>query len=348
MPLTIVAGGQYGGEGKGLISAYLAQNAEILVKIGGPNSAHSFGVGDRMFRVRMIPSGANLGAAALVFPAGCLIHVESLFEELELLEYKGELFIDHNAGIVDDETVRAQRSDPFYKDVGSTLTGTGHASSRRALRRLGLARNEPRLKEYLSDTALLLQDALLNNTSIVAEGAQAFGLSNYHGDYPYVSSRDTTSGSILAQMGIGPRSVANIVLVIKCFPTRNQGGQGFLANELSEADLQRYGNSLSEVGGGSFGEVGNNSRRVGLFDFDIVQRACLANTPTMIALTGVDRLKSLLNEEPIANHYGSVESFLAQLEYRYHVPVDIISEGPFVSDVIDRRKQYIMEAPLCR
>src|ERR1700722_10706460 len=124
MPLTLIVGGQYGGEGKGLITAYLAQNdqTDLLVKIGGPNSAHSFGVGDRIFRVRMVPSGSNLGPSVIVFPAGCLIHVDCLFEELESLGYSGKVIFDPHAGIVDSETVAAQQADPFYASVGSTMT----------------------------------------------------------------------------------------------------------------------------------------------------------------------------------------------------------------------------------
>src|SRR5689334_2901756 len=93
MPLTIIVGGQYGGEGKGLITAYLVArgDADILVKTGGPNSAHSFGNGQSMFRVRMVPSGANLGSSAFVFPAGCLIHIETLLNEVADLDYHGQI-----------------------------------------------------------------------------------------------------------------------------------------------------------------------------------------------------------------------------------------------------------------
>ena len=336
MPLTIVVGGQYGGEGKGLITAHIAQNAEILVKIGGPNSAHSFGVDGQMFRVRMIPSGANIGPKGIVFPAGCLIHVDTLFEEIEILGYSGRIYVDYNAGIVDDETVKLQQADEFYENVGSTLTGTGHASSRRALRRLNLAKNEPRLKQYLTDTASLLQDALRSQLNVVAEGAQAYGLSNYHGNYPFVSSRDTTAGSVLAQMGIGPKAVDNIILVVKCFPTRNVGGEGHLAHELSKDYVLRNKDCLLEKGGGTYGGS-DSQRRVGLFDFGLVNKACFANTPTMIALTGVDRLSGMLHDESVANHYGTAEEFIARLESRYGVPVSIYSNGPYISDIVDRR-----------
>ncbi len=344
MPLTVVVGGQYGGEGKGLITAYFAwhDRADLLVKIGGPNSAHSFGSGGEMFRVRMIPSGTNLGPSALVFPAGCLIHVDTLFEELQRLGYSGRVFVDPNAGIVDQDLVEAQQADQFYQSVGSTLTGTGYATSRRALRRLRLAREEPRLRQNLTDTAVLLRDALANQKCIIAEGAQAFGLSNYHGEYPYVSSRDTTAGSALAQMGLGPRSVDSIVMVVKCFPTRNRGGDGSLPLELEASFIEANSEALWEAGGGSFGDVGPR-RRVALFDFDIVERACTANTPTMLALTGADRLTVLLGHEHVAKHYRTLSHFVARLESRCGRHVGLIASGPYVTDVADRRGA----SPLC-
>ncbi|GIW55210.1 MAG: hypothetical protein KatS3mg082_1614 [Nitrospiraceae bacterium] len=47
MPLTVVVGGQYGSEGKGNVTSYLAlrDNVDIVVRCGGPNSGHTVEVG---------------------------------------------------------------------------------------------------------------------------------------------------------------------------------------------------------------------------------------------------------------------------------------------------------------
>jgi len=334
----MIVGGQYGGEGKGLITAHLASrgDADVLIKTGGPNSAHSFGTGSSMFRVRMVPSGANLGSAAIVFPAGCLIHVQTLLDELAALDYRGRVLVDPNAGIVDGNTVAAQRADRFYESVGSTLTGTGHATSRRALRRLTLARDEPRLAGFLNDTKLFVWDALKRGQRVVVEGAQAYGLSNYHGEYPYVSSRDTTAGEFLAQVGLGPQYLDTVILVIKCFPTRNQGGSGALSYELAPEFVASYATVLEEKGGGSY-EKPDRTRRVGLFDCEVVKRACIANTPHAIALTGVDRLRALLHEPIVSEHYGkTAEAFVRLVEEACQCEVALIATGPHVTDVVAR------------
>ena len=53
---------------------------------------------------------------------------------------------------------------------------------------------------------------------ILLEGTQGTGLSLYHGDYPSVTSRDTTVAGCLAEAGIGPRRVRKIILVCRTFP----------------------------------------------------------------------------------------------------------------------------------
>src|SRR5262249_21570619 len=130
MPLSIVVGGQFGGEGKGAITAFLAKKdgVRILVKTGGPNSTHSFGSNGELARVRMVPSGINLGPSIVIYPAGCLIHPETLFAELKQLNYTQSIVIDPQAGIVEQRHIETQTVDDFYDRVGSTLTGTGAAS----------------------------------------------------------------------------------------------------------------------------------------------------------------------------------------------------------------------------
>lgn len=334
MPLTIVVGGQFGGEGKGLVCAHLVRQfaIDVLVKVGGPNSAHSFGVDGNIHRVRMMPAGSNLGVGKVVFPAGCLIHVDTLFSEIESLNFLGRIFIDPNAGIVDSHHINDQKADLFYSEAGSTLTGTGYATASRARRRLGLARNERRLRDFLADTAAMIHDDLVARRHVLAEGAQAYGLSNYHGQYPYVSSRDTTVGSFLGQIGVGPGFLTSTVLVLKCFPTRNQGGEGDLAHELTHDEVTQWKDSVWEVGGGSFGE-GGEPRRVGFFDVTVVKRACIANTPSFLAVTGFDRLQSLMHEPRVRRHYGSIESFKMAVSDETGLPIVFEGWGPFVEDV---------------
>jgi adenylosuccinate synthase len=338
MSLSIVVGGQYGGEGKGAITAFLTvrDEVDILIKTGGPNSAHTFGKKKRLFRVRMVPCGANLGASTLVYPAGCLIHIPTLFSEIEELSYAGQIVIDPQAGIVETSHIESQQQDAFYEQTGSTLTGTGAAVAARARRRLRLAKDVECLHPYLGDTKSFLVEALQQQKKILVEGSQGFGLSNYHGEYPYSTSRDTTVGTFLGQVGLGPKLLDTVILVVKCFPTRNQHGKGNLSNELTNNFVSHHLDTLEECGGGSYSK-NDVQRRVGLFDFDIVRRAIIANSPDYLALTGVDKLEALQSEDAIRDYYGSTSDFVRRLELMYGLPVSIMSYGPSIDEVKDFR-----------
>jgi adenylosuccinate synthase len=345
MGLSVVIGGQYGGEGKGAIAAYLAHADKpvALVKTGGPNSAHTFGTRDRVHRVRMVPSGTGLGPELIVFPAGCLVHAPTLLAEIELVKYAGAIAVDPNAGIVDQTCIDAQLADTFYDDTGSTRTGTGAAAALRARRRLRLASEEAALAPYLRDTAALLQGLLRKGAPIVVEGAQGYGLSNYHGQYPYVTSRDCTLGAALSQIGLGPRYVDAVVLVVKCFPTRNKEGRGRLLGELDLANDPRLAKVLHESGGGSY-TTEDIPRRVGLFDTALVERAIWANSPTALGVTGLDRLAALAGHPAIEAHYGAPRAFLAGLARQLGVPVALEGWGPAIEDVCDQRGRPALSA----
>jgi adenylosuccinate synthase len=340
MPLSVVIGGQFGGEGKGAIVAYLAFNDKVdaIVKTGGPNSTHSFGTNGKLLRVRMAPCGANMGPSTIVYPPGCLIHSETLFSELSEIGFSGQVIIDPKAGVVDPTHINTQKTDSFYISAGSTLTGTGAASAERARRRLRLARDYSTLTSYLGDTQEYLADALASGKRVLVEGSQSFGLSNYHGDYPYTTSRDTSVGTFLGQIGLGPKYLDTIFLVVKCFPTRNLIGEGSLPLELPEAFIAANLPTLGEYGGGTYKTVGH-LRRVALFDFEVVRRAVIANSPDYIALTGLDRLAAVQHESVVSNHYESPKKFIEKLQANLHINVGLQSWGPYVENIIDNRSE---------
>ena len=334
MPVTITVGGQWGGEGKGAVAGYLAQTGRysLLVKTGGPNSTHSFGQNGKIYDVRMVPSGAPFTQAGLVFPPGCLIHTATLLTELNELKPPGLVYVDPSAGIIDDSHAAEQQADPFYINTGSTRRGTGAASASRARRRLRLARDEPLLRPYLTDTHELFRQALEVGQNILIEGGQGYGLSNYHGEYPYVTSRDTTASAMLSQAGIGMRHLGQTIMCVKSFPTRNPEGDGALRHELDLAQLPAIRNHITEIAHTTALD-GRRTRRVGLFDFPALRRAVFANSPTGLAITGLDRLEKCLSDPAIREHYGSIEEFKSRLSSVGDCPIALEGWGPFTEDM---------------
>src|SRR5579864_4691205 len=88
MSLWVVVGGQYGSEGKGKISAFITKqkNIDICVRCGGPNSGHSFvDESGRNIVLRQLPTGFVNPSTRLLIPAGALIDLAVLGEEIESL-----------------------------------------------------------------------------------------------------------------------------------------------------------------------------------------------------------------------------------------------------------------------
>ena len=111
-----------------------------------------------------------------------------------------------------------------------------------------LAKDARRLHERarVEDVAPLLHHALDAGEDIVVEGTQGFGLSLLHGPhYPYVTARDTTAAGFATEVGLSPRHIDDIVLVVRTFPIRVGGPSGPLSNELHGRRFKRYRNHQS-------------------------------------------------------------------------------------------------------
>lgn len=335
--ITIVVGAQYGGEGKGKICSYLGwvSHFEFVCRTGGVNSSHTVHFGDRTHRLRMMPASAAVQRSKWVFGAGSLIHIPTLFDEISDLKCRlDDLMIDPNAGVVTDDCVNAQRADERYASLGSTLTGTGYASAERCRRRLPLAREFEELRPYLRDVSEELYSAANANRTILLEGHQGVGLSNYHGDYPYTSSRDCIASALMAEVGLGPRLETEVCLAMKVFPTRNAAGR--LPNEMTTEDADALG--ITEFGGGSWG-IPDGRRRVAHLDMNDIKRAVRLNTPNYLAITGFDYLyPELKGAQTAADLTDSARDFLYLLKSSVGVPVGIVSTGPEVEATIDLRE----------
>jgi adenylosuccinate synthase len=332
--ITIVVGAQYGGEGKGKVSAYLADRigAEIACRCGGPNSSHTVVSRGRSWRLRMMPTAAVIKPDIEVcFGSGTLIHVPTLMKEIQEIEFRGKIRIDRKAGIITEDIIEEQRRDERYTVLGSTMTGTGYASAARCMRLLELAHQNKAVSEYLmDDIADFLSEGHSLGRKIIVEGHQGFGLSNYHGDYPYTSSRDTTAASMLAEIGLGPiQSEMKIALVVKMFPTRNHSGH--LDGEMSPKEADDL--EIVEFGGGSWGGIKDRRRRVGLLNFDIVKRAVVANSASYIVLTGVDYFLKTFSRASDAPY--QLRQTMEALEKATRRPISYLSWGPDTEAMVD-------------
>jgi adenylosuccinate synthase len=90
MPVNLVVGIQWGDEGKGRIVDYLCANAHIAARFGGgANAGHTVVVGDKTYKLRIVPSGVVTGVAACVIGPGTVVNPESFLAEIDALDAAG-------------------------------------------------------------------------------------------------------------------------------------------------------------------------------------------------------------------------------------------------------------------
>ncbi len=340
MSSVVVVGTQWGDEGKGKITDYLATNADVCVRFqGGNNAGHTIVFDGQKFALHLIPSGIFNKNIKNVMGNGMVINLKALNDELKMLEERGitdyQLYISDRAHIL---LPYHMELDGAFEDIkgnakiGTTKKGIGPAytdkASRDGIRMCDLFEEEYlierleaniRLKnshlkaigleeiklndvlkyineykelamKHITDTSILLDEAISNNEKILFEGAQGVMLCLDHGTYPMVTSSSPTASSVPLNAGIPPRVINEVLGITKAYTTRV--GSGVFPTEF-EDETAKY---IREVGH-EYGTTTGRPRRIGWLDTVIVNHARrvsgLSGLSIMLldVLSGVETLK---------------------------------------------------------
>lgn len=215
---------QYGSTGKGLIVGYLAENGPYDAVVTGwaPNAGHTYiSKGGRKFIHTHLANGIVGPAVRRVFLGpGSLINPQQFLEEVghcaDIIQAKGiRIFIHPHAAIVTDRHIE-EEAGPMTK-IGSTKKGVGAAMIQRIRRNpddQNIAATCQALRGFVA-TAEQYRRELKESEYVLVEGAQGYGLSMYHGFYPYTTSRDVSLWQILADSGIQAADVIDKYKVTK-------------------------------------------------------------------------------------------------------------------------------------
>jgi len=158
MPVSLVVGIQWGDEGKGRIVDYLCANAHVAARFGGgANAGHTVIVGDKTYKLRIVPSGVVSGVEACIIGPGTVVNPESLLAEIAALNEAG---IDTSRVWVSDlaqlilpyhiELDRASERARGTSAIGTTGNGIGPAYGDRVAR-CGLRAGDLRDLTYCRD-----------------------------------------------------------------------------------------------------------------------------------------------------------------------------------------------------
>jgi len=141
------------------------------------------------------------------------------------------------------------------------------------------------LAPFVTNTVVLLHDAIREQAEVLFEGAQGTFLDIDHGTYPFVTSSNTTAGGACTGSGVPPHRMDRVVGVMKAYTTRV--GEGPLPTENQEISDLLHGM------GREFGATTGRARRCGWFDSVATRHATMVNGIDELAITNLDGLDTV-------------------------------------------------------
>ncbi|MBM6377904.1 adenylosuccinate synthase [Staphylococcus epidermidis] len=337
MSSIVVVGTQWGDEGKGKITDFLAEQADVIARFsGGNNAGHTIQFGGETYKLHLVPSGIFYKDKLAVIGNGVVVDPVALLKELDGLNERGistdNLRISNRAQVIlsyhlaQDEYEERRRGD---NKIGTTKKGIGPAyvdkAQRIGIRMADLLEKETferrlkenieyknayfkgmfnetcptfdeifdeyyaagqRLKDYVTDTAKILDDANVADEKVLFEGAQGVMLDIDHGTYPFVTSSNPVAGNVTVGTGVGPTSVSKVIGVCKSYTSRV--GDGPFPTELFNED----GHHIREVGR-EYGTTTGRPRRVGWFDSVVLRHSRRVSGITDLSINSIDVLTGL-------------------------------------------------------
>ncbi len=195
----------------------------------------------------------------------------------------------------------------YYEDLKST--GEEFLSSVEFMRQFNLIDSEYEINE-----------ALNNNQTILAEGAQGSLLDIDFGSYPFVTSSNTMAAGACTGLGVAPKNIGEVYGIFKAYATRV--GSGPFPTEL----LDEVGERLRKEGN-EFGATTGRPRRCGWIDLPSLKYA--------IMLSGVTQL--IMMKSDVLNHFETIKVCT-----HYHLPDgELTDKMPFDVCDIEIKPVYI-------
>ena len=157
------------------------------------------------------------------------------------------------------------------------------------------ARAAEQIAPFVTDTAIMLNEAISNGEKVMFEGAQGALLDIDHGTYPFVTSSSATAGGAVTGTGVGPTRIGSVIGVTKAYVTRV--GEGPFPTEIHDpsADLLR-------ARGQEYGAVTGRPRRCGWLDLPLLRYSNMINGTEWLVVTKMDVMDECA-EIPVCTGY---------------------------------------------
>src|SRR5579859_4518577 len=158
MPATVIVGLQWGDEGKGKTTDFLAEQVAMVVRYqGGDNAGHTVVAGDEVLKLRLVPSGVLYPHITSVIGNGVVVNPATLIAELDMLASRGidvaRVRVSRSAHVIMPYHVAVDRANEARlggAKVGTTGRGIGPTYADRAWR-LGLRMEDLLEREVVAE-----------------------------------------------------------------------------------------------------------------------------------------------------------------------------------------------------
>jgi adenylosuccinate synthase len=217
---------QFGSTGKGLIAGALAKRWKPthVATAWGPNAGHTFVHSDGKTDIRTMLANATAhpDLQKVMIGPGSVIDLPALEREMDEAGWDFDRLMIHDHAIIVQDRHRAAEAD--FVRIGSTMKGTGRAMIERMERDPAariLARDviDGPMRRCLA-TPLEYLEEIINADRLQVEGAQGFGLSLYHGEWPYCTSRDVSTHQTMADAGVPFGRAPHVIGCVRTYPIR--------------------------------------------------------------------------------------------------------------------------------
>jgi len=166
--VTTIIGAQWGDEGKGKITDYLADNSKVVARSqGGNNAGHTIVIDGKKHKLHLLPSGILRKDIISVIGNGVVVNPDVLLKELDNLgDERGQLFISDRAHVIMPYHKLLDGGEESSKGksmIGTTGNGIGPCYSDKASR-IGI-----RMGDLLDDDIIIerLEKALPRNLALL-------------------------------------------------------------------------------------------------------------------------------------------------------------------------------------
>lgn len=387
--VTVVLDSQAGSCGKGKFAGYLAKadNMKIAIDNFMTNAGHTYVSEDgEQVMTQHLPTSLINPNTELVIGPGAAITPRVLFEEIIKYEKMlgDRMVIINPRAVVIKDIHRATEAEVLRS--GSTFKGCGAAQADKVMRQAELFGDWWRkfsdndyefsddedefnwvcnsgeaeiVKKHIIvvDTMEYINMAINRNENILIEGSQGCDLDiNYGLDYPHTTSRQCNASQLVADCGISPRLVDEIVMVMRPYPIRISNETSLFgekdsihplmvssgdydgAEEITWDEVRRRCGAPDDVNFGEKTTVTKKTRRVFELNIERLKYVTMLNRPTCIALNFAQYIDwdacgcKSFDELP-----EKVKAFVDYIEALTGVPVRFIGTGAKNDEIIDRR-----------